>query len=124
METYFTKEHEWVKIKDGIASVGISDFAAHQLGDITFVELPAVGKSVKQFEQFAAIESVKAASDIYAPLSGRVTTVNEALDTHPEIINEDAEENGWLAGIEISEPAGKKALMIREEYDEYLRGLP
>ena len=100
-ETYYTKEHEWVKIKEGIASVGITEYAAHQLGDVTFVELPQVGKSVKQFEVLCAIESVKAASDIYAPVSGKVTKVNEALNEAPEIVNESAEDAGWMAWLEM-----------------------
>lgn len=123
METYYTKEHEWVKIKAGIASVGITDYAAHQLGDVTFVELPQVGKSVKQFEVLCAIESVKAASDIYAPVSGKVTNVNEALNDAPEIVNESAEDSGWMALIELTDPSEVKNLMNREQYDDYLRGL-
>ncbi len=122
-EIYFTKEHEWVKIKDGIASVGISEHAAHELGDITFVELPQVGKKVKQFDAFCSIESVKAASDIYAPLSGTVTKVNEALEERPEIVNEAAEDAGWIAIIEPANLDEVKNLMNREAYDEYLRGL-
>ncbi|MCM2358715.1 MAG: glycine cleavage system protein GcvH [Geobacteraceae bacterium] len=123
MEAYYTKEHEWVKIKEGIASVGITDYAAHQLGDVTFVELPQVGKSVKQFEVLCAIESVKAASDIYAPVSGKVTNVNEALNDAPEIVNESAEDSGWMALIELTDPSEVKNLMNREQYDDYLRGL-
>ena len=123
METYFTKEHEWVKIKKGIAAVGISDFAAHQLGDITFVELPAVGKSVKQFEQFAAIESVKAASDIYAPLSGKIVKVNELLEESPEIVNESPEDAAWIAWIEPSNLDEVKNLMTLAQYEEFVRGL-
>lgn len=123
METYYTKEHEWVKIKEGIASVGITDYAAHQLGDVTFVELPQVGKSVKQFEVLCAIESVKAASDIYAPVSGKVTSVNEALNDAPEIVNESAEDSGWMALIELTDPTEVSSLMNREQYDDYLRGL-
>ncbi len=122
-EIYFTKEHEWVKIKDGIASVGISEHAAHELGDITFVELPQVGKKVKQFDAFCSIESVKAASDIYAPLSGTVTKVNEALEERPEIVNEAAEDAGWIAIIEPTNLDEVKNLMTREAYDDYLRGL-
>ena len=122
-ETYYTKEHEWVKIKEGIASVGITEYAAHQLGDVTFVELPQVGKSVKQFEVLCAIESVKAASDIYAPVSGKVTKVNEALEERPEIVNEAAEDAGWMAWIEVSDPAEVKNLLSRAQYDEYVRGL-
>jgi glycine cleavage system H protein len=122
-ETYYTKEHEWVKIKEGVASVGITEYAAHQLGDVTFVELPQKGKSVKQFAMLCAIESVKAASDIYAPLSGKVTQVNEALNDAPEIVNESAEDAGWMALIEPADLAELKNLMTREQYDDYLRGL-
>lgn len=122
-ETYYTKEHEWVKIKDGVASVGITDYAAHQLGDVTFVELPKVGKSVKQFAVLCAIESVKAASDIYAPLSGNVTQVNEALNDAPEIVNESAEDAGWMVLMEPADLAELKNLMNRQAYDDYLRGL-
>ena len=123
METYFTKEHEWVKIKEGVAAVGISDFAAHQLGDVTFVELPAIGKSVKQFEQFAAIESVKAASDIYAPLSGKIVKVNETLESTPEIVNESPEDAAWIAWVEPSNLDEIKNLMTQAQYEEFLRGL-
>jgi glycine cleavage system H protein len=122
-ETYYTKEHEWVKIKDGVASVGITEYAAHQLGDVTFVELPKVGRAVKQFEVLCAIESVKAASDIYAPLSGTVTQVNEALNDAPEIVNESAEDAGWMALVEPADLAELKNLMNRPAYDDYLRGL-
>ncbi len=120
-EMYFTKEHEWVKVKEGIGAVGISEHAAHELGDVTFVELPQIGKSVKQFDLLGSIESVKAASDIYAPLSGTVVKVNEALDTAPEIVNESAEDAGWMAWIEIADPAELKNLMTREEYEAYLK---
>jgi len=121
MSIYFTKEHEWVKIKEGIAAVGISEHAAHELGDITFVELPAMGKVVKQFDMLGAIESVKAASDIYSPVSGKVVKVNEALNDAPEIVNESAEDAGWLAWVEIADEAELKSLMTREQYDEYLK---
>ena len=123
METYYTKEHEWVKIQDSTATVGISEFAANQLGDVTFLELPQVGKTVKQFEVLAAIESVKAASDIYAPVSGSVTKINEALDDRPEIVNESAEDAGWIAQVEMNNPSELKNLMTRAQYEEFLRGL-
>ena len=121
MSIYFTKEHEWVKVKEGLGAVGISEHAAHELGDITFVELPAMGKVVKQFEMLGAIESVKAASDIYSPVSGKVVKINEALNDAPEIVNESAEDAGWLAWIELSDDAELKSLMTREQYDEYLK---
>jgi len=121
--TYYSKEHEWVKVEGNIATVGITDFAAHQLGDVTFVELPATGKSVKQFEVLCAIESVKAASDIYAPVSGKVVSVNEALETTPEIVNESAEKAAWMACLEMSDSSEVEKLMGREQYEEYLKGL-
>ncbi|MDX1814464.1 MAG: glycine cleavage system protein GcvH [Thermodesulfobacteriota bacterium] len=120
---FYTKEHEWVKVDGNIATVGISDYAAHQLGDITFVELPAVGKAVKQFEVLCAIESVKAASDIYAPVSGTVASVNEELTTRPEIVNESPEEMAWMATMEMTDPSEVANLMNREQYDEYQKGL-
>ena len=123
MATYYTKEHEWVKIEGNIATVGITDYAAHQLGDVTFVELPAAGKTVKQFGVLCAIESVKAASDIYTPVSGKVVSVNEALENTPEIVNESAEEAAWMACLEVSDPAEVKNLLTRDEYDAYLKGL-
>jgi glycine cleavage system H protein len=119
-ETYYTKEHEWVKIKDGTASVGITEYAAHQLGDVTFVELPREGKVVKQFEVLCAIESVKAASDIYAPVSGTVTKVNDALNDAPEIVNESAEDAGWMVWLDLADPTEVKSLMNREQYDAFL----
>jgi len=122
-DMYFTKEHEWVKVKGGIGAVGISEHAAHELGDITFVELPQVGKSVKQFEILGSIESVKAASDIYSPISGKVVKVNDALETAPEIVNESAEDAGWMAWVEIAAMDELKNLMTREQYDEYLTTL-
>ncbi|HEX2720958.1 MAG TPA: glycine cleavage system protein GcvH [Candidatus Deferrimicrobium sp.] len=120
---YYTKEHEWVKIDGNIATVGISDYAAHQLGDITFVELPKPGKAVKQFEVLCAIESVKAASDIYAPVSGTVVSVNEELNTRPEIVNESPEEAAWMATMKMTDPSEAAKLMSREQYDEYRKGL-
>jgi len=120
---YYTKEHEWVKVDGNTATVGISDYAAHQLGDITFVELPKPGKAVKQFEVLCAIESVKAASDIYAPVSGTVVSVNEELNTRPEIVNESPEEAAWMATMKMTDPTEVAKLMNREQYDEYRKGL-
>jgi glycine cleavage system H protein len=121
--TYYSKEHEWVRVEGNIATVGITEYAAHQLGDVTFVELPTTGKTVKQFQILCAIESVKAASDIYAPLSGKVVSVNEALENTPEIVNESAEEAAWMACLEMSDPPEVVNLMNREQYDDYLKGL-
>jgi len=120
---FFSKEHEWIKVEGSTGKVGISDHAAHELGDVTFVELPKVGARVKQFEILGSIESVKAASDIYAPVSGTVLAVNSALDTTPELVNESAEEGAWMAEIEISDAAELKNLMTKEQYDAYLKAL-
>ena len=122
-EMYFSKEHEWVKVEGRTGKAGISDHAAHELGDITFVELPKVGATVKQFGLLGSIESVKAASDIYAPLSGKVIAVNELLDTTPELVNESAEEGAWMAEIEIADTAELKNLMTKAQYDDYLKTL-
>jgi glycine cleavage system H protein len=122
-EYFFSKEHEWVKVEGSKGKVGISDHAAHELGDVTFVELPKVGARVKQFEILGSIESVKAASDIYAPVTGTVVAVNTALDTAPELVNESAEEGDWMAEIEISDSAELKNLMTKSQYDAYLKTL-
>ncbi|MCB9772025.1 MAG: glycine cleavage system protein GcvH [Candidatus Omnitrophica bacterium] len=124
MEDYFyTKEHEWVRIEDNIAIVGISEYAQSALGDITFVELPEVGLEIEQFEQFASVESVKAASDIYCPLSGVVIEVNEELSDSPDLINRDCYEKGWMVKIEISNLEDKVNLMTSTEYQKFLESL-
>ena len=123
MEYFFSKEHEWVKISGTTATVGISNHAAHELGDVTFVELPPVGKVVKQFGTLAAIESVKAASDIYAPVSGKVIAVNETLETTPEVVNESAEESGWICVLEVADASELVNLMNKTAYEEYLKSL-
>ena len=119
----YTKEHEWVRVEGGTGKVGISEHAAHELGDVTFVELPQTGITVKQFGLLGSIESVKAASDIYAPVSGKVLAVNEALDTTPELVNESAEEGAWMAEIEIANATELQNLMTRDQYDAYLKTL-
>ena len=120
---YFTKEHEWAKVNGNISMVGISEHAAGELGDVTFVELPEVGKTVRQGDVVAAIESVKAASDIYAPVSGRVVRVNTELDSAPEKVNDSAEGDAWMLEIEMSDNSDIEKLMNREQYDEYLKTL-
>lgn len=123
MEVLYTKEHEWIRIDGSKGLIGITEYAAQQLGDITFVELPPPGKEIKQSQVILGIESVKAASDVFAPLSGRVVSVNQELDEHPEIINESPEDKGWLVEIEIDDTAGKGNLLTRSQYDEYLQGM-
>jgi glycine cleavage system H protein len=123
MAKFFTKEHEWVEIDGSQATVGISEHAAHELGDITYVELPQMGKSVKQFDTLAGIESVKAASDIYAPVSGKVVQVNEKLEEQPELVNESAEDAGWICKLEAVDAAELGSLMDAAAYAEFLKGL-
>jgi len=123
MSIYFTKEHEWVKVAGNVGTVGISDHAAHELGDITFVELPKIGAVVTQFGLLGSIESVKAASDIFSPLSGKVVKVNDTLETAPEVVNESAEDAAWMAQIEIADETELKNLMTQEQYNDYLNTL-
>jgi glycine cleavage system H protein len=120
---FFTKEHEWVKIDGNKAKIGISDYAQHKLGDITFVDLPAAGKTVKQFDVLTGIESVKAASDIYSPVSGKVTAVNSALESAPEMVNKSPYEQGWMAELEITNPGETSNLMDAAAYKAYVAGL-
>jgi len=119
----FTKEHEWVYFDDAVAVVGIAEYAQSALGDITFVELPEVGADVEQFEQFASVESVKAASDIFAPISGKVLEVNKKLDANPELINKSCYDKGWIAKVQPTDIAEKMNLMNKKEYEQFLEGL-
>jgi glycine cleavage system H protein len=123
MEYFFSKEHEWVRISGTTATVGISNHAAHELGDVTFVELPQVGTVVKQFDMLGSIESVKAASDIYTPVSGKVIAVNETLETTPEVVNESPEESGWICVLEVADAGDLANLMSRTAYEQYLKSL-
>ena len=120
---HYSKEHEWINLEDGAGTVGITDYAQSSLGDITFVELPAVGNEVEQFEQLASVESVKAASDIFSPMSGKVTEVNAELESNPGLINKDCFEKGWLVKIEISDTQELSNLMTGDEYRSYLKSL-
>jgi len=123
MDTYFTKEHEWIRINGSTCVVGITAYAADQLGNITYVDLPTAGREVRQSEVLCTIESEKAASDIHAPISGKVAEANKNLDNTPEIINQSPENEGWLIRLEICEPEELKSLLSRAEYEDYTRGL-
>ena len=120
---FYTREHEWVKIEGNQVTVGITDYAQSTLGDITFIELPEVGVEVAQSEILAAVESVKAASDVYAPLSGKVIKVNQLLKSSPEIINQSPHEDGWLAVIELKDESEKEKLLDHSSYKTYIEGL-
>ena len=119
----YTKEHEWINIEDNVGTVGITDYAQSALGDITFVELPQEDAEVEQFEEFVSVESVKAASDIFSPMSGKVLEVNSKLEDSPGIINKFCYTKGWLVKIEISSMEETSNLMTAEEYENYLESL-
>ena len=119
----YTKEHEWISIEDKVGTIGITDYAQNALGDITYVELPQEDQEVDQFEQFVSLESVKAASDIFSPMSGRVIEVNTKLEDNPALINKSCFEKGWIAKIEIKDMDESANLMSAEDYRSYLESL-
>lgn len=119
----YTKEHEWVVLDGDIATVGITDHAQEQLGDVVFVELPELSREVTVGEACAVVESVKAASDIYAPLAGKVVETNSEITDDPSLVNSDAEGEGWFFRIEIDDTAAFEALMDEDAYNEYLETL-
>ena len=123
MTTKYPKDHDWVSVDGDIATCGITTYAAEQLGDVVFVEVPAIGKVVLQGGDLAVVESVKAASDVYAPVSGMVVEVNTTLADMPEGVNEGAEDGGWFAKIKLSNAGELDALMDRAAYDAFLSGL-
>ncbi|MCD6311967.1 MAG: glycine cleavage system protein GcvH [Elusimicrobia bacterium] len=123
MDIYYTKDHEWLKVEGRSGIMGISSYAVKQLGDITYVELPEVGKEITKADVVCTVESVKAASDIYAPVTAKVTEVNSALDASPEKINESPEAEGWIAKLEISSPDDVNGLMTPEKYEEFVKSL-
>jgi len=119
----YSKEHEWVRVDGDTATVGITAFAQEQLGDVVFVELPEKGARVRQHASLGVVESVKAASDVYAPASGEVVAVNQSLDGAPGTINEDAEGKGWFFRLKLAAPEELNELMTEEQYKEFLATL-
>ncbi|MBT6831235.1 MAG: glycine cleavage system protein GcvH [Rhodospirillaceae bacterium] len=119
----FSKEHEWVDVEDGIATVGISDYAQEQLGDVVYVELPEVGQQIAREGQAAVVESVKAASEIYAPASGEVVEVNSALEDEPGLVNGDPTGGGWFFKLKLDDEAELAGLMDADAYQEYVEEL-
>jgi glycine cleavage system H protein len=118
----YTKDHEWVRLEDGKARVGITDHAQKSLGDIVYVELPAVGKTVKKGERAATVESVKAVGEVFAPLSGKVVEVNETVTQSPDLINKDPYGQGWLFVLEIADKKEIETLLTPEAYEELVKG--
>ena len=116
----FTKDHEWVVLEGDIATIGVTAHAAEQLGDVVFVEVPDVGRQVKAGDAFAVVESVKAASDVYAPVSGEVVEANTALSDAPETVNAEPEGSGWFAKVRVTDPAEYESLMDKAAYDAFV----
>jgi len=121
--TYYTQDHEWIAVEGGTATVGITDYAQAQLGDIVFVELPAPGTNVAKGGEAAVVESVKAASDVYAPVTGTVSEANAALEDDPALVNSAPEGNGWFFKLALADPAELEGLMDAAEYKTFCDGL-
>jgi glycine cleavage system H protein len=121
MAARYTKEHEWVRVEGDVAVCGISNFAAEQLGDVVYVELPEVGRAVKQGAEMAVVESAKAASDVYAPVSGEIVAVNEALGANPEKVNEGPESGGWFVKIRLADKSELESLMDEAAYADFAK---
>ncbi len=116
----FTRTHEWLRLDGDVATIGISDYAQTELGDITYLELPEVGDQISQSQPFGIVESVKAASDIYAPVDGEVVEVNEALNDDPSLVNAGAQSDGWFCKLRVKDPGELDKLMDEEAYQAYL----
>ncbi len=119
----YTKEHEWIKVEGDEAVLGISDFAQHQLGDIIFVEVPAVGKKLSVHDTVGTVESVKSVSDVFAPISGEIVAVNGELSATPDLVNKDPHGKGWLVRIKIGDKKDLESLLPVSEYEKFLEGL-
>jgi len=120
---YYSKDHEWIKVKGDTATVGITDFAQKQMGDVVYVELPEPGKELEYHQTIGVVESVKAVSDIYSPVSGEVTEVNEGLNDSPELVNEDPHGKGWIIKMKIRDDSDLEKLMSASDYEKFLEGL-
>ena len=122
-DTRYTKDHEWVRPDGDVAVVGITKYAQEQLGDVVYVELPAVGKTFAKGAEAAVVESVKAASEVYAPVSGEVVSINDTLEGAPATVNEDAEGKGWFLTLKLTDPSELDQLMTEQQYNEFLATL-
>lgn len=123
MTIYYTDEHEWISVEGGTATVGITDYAQAQLGDIVFVELPALGGNVSKGGEAAVVESVKAASDVFAPVTGQVSEINAALEQDPALVNNAPESDGWFFKLALADPAELEGLMDAAGYKAFCEGL-
>ncbi len=116
----YTKEHEWVRVENNLSTIGITDYAQDQLGDLVYLDLPSPGTQVKQLDKLGEIESVKAVSDLYSPVSGEVTEVNQEVVDRPELVNQSPYEEGWLVRLRLADPAEVDGLLTAEQYDELI----
>lgn len=123
MPRYYTDEHEWIDVEGDSATVGITEYAQDQLGDIVFVELPTVGDTVEKGKEAAVVESVKAASDVYAPISGEVTEINSTLEDEPGLVNSSPEEDGWFFRVNVADEDELEGMMDEDAYKEFLANL-
>jgi glycine cleavage system H protein len=117
----YTKDHEWVRLSGGVGRIGITDHAQQQLGDVVFVELPKVGTAVTAGGRFGTVESVKAVSELFCPVTGRVTAVNDDLQKKPETVNSDPYGDAWMIDVQVANPAEVEALMTAEQYDAFVK---
>jgi glycine cleavage system H protein len=117
----FTKEHEWIKVEGNVGTIGITDFATHHLGDVVFVEVPAIGRVLKAHEQFGVVESVKTVSDLFVPAGGKVVAVNTELESAPETVNAEPYGAGWMIKIELSNPADLDTLLDAAAYEQHCK---
>lgn len=122
-KTYYTIEHEWIEVEQDIGTVGITDYAQKQLGDVVFVELPSLGRKVIQGKDMAVVESVKAASEVYAPVTGEVTAINQDLSKQPDQVNKDPTGKGWFVKLRLSNPTELSKLMDLAAYQKFIKGL-
>jgi len=116
----YTKEHEWVRVENNLSTIGITDYAQDQLGDLVYLDLPSPGTQVKQLDKLGEIESVKAVSDLYSPVSGEVTEVNQEVTDKPELVNQSPYQEGWLVRVRLADPAEVDKLLSAEQYDELI----
>jgi glycine cleavage system H protein len=120
-ENLYSKDHEWISVQDNVGTVGITDYAQHELGDVVYVDLPEVGDTFEAGEPFGSVESVKAVSEVFCPVGGEVTEVNSKLEDNPELINESPHQKAWMIKIHLNSPEELKELLGAEEYEEYLQ---
>ncbi len=117
----YSKDHEWILVQDNVATIGITDYAQHELGDVVYVDLPEVGDTFEANEPLGSVESVKAVSEVFCPVGGEVTEVNSKLEENPELINESPHQKAWMVKVRLTNPEELKELLSAEEYEEYLQ---